>query len=305
MLTNRADDPHNHKLHQLGIVMAITTAIVFGVYPAAMRAAYAHGANASFMVIAATWSRALMLTFFCVIKGKALFQTRRDFKSAVTGGFFQAVSVLSIVSALLFLPGPLVILIVFTHTLMLLFYMALRREILLDTFTVCSTVVALFGLSLVLDVFHQQPTGNFIGMGLSFLAALATVSRLYIYGHQTKVRNPVVVGAENFLLAACFVLPSALVSKPQVATSLAGNLDALLACASLSLGTFGMFYGISILGSFRWSLFSKLEPVFTSVFSMLLLGEILKAQQYTGMLIVVGSLAFYQFIDQKRHASRL
>ena len=58
-----------------------------------------------------------------------------------------------------------------------------------------------------------------------------------------------------------------------------------------------MFYAISLLGSFDYSLLSKIEPVFTALFSFLLLGEILKPLQYLGMVIVLGSLAMYQIVS--------
>jgi drug/metabolite transporter (DMT)-like permease len=290
---------HIDKQQKIGAAVALITAIVFGVYPAAVRGVYESGGNAVFMVIASTLTRALLLSGFCLLTGKGLFRSRQDTEKALVGGFFQAISVLGIFAGLVFLPGPLVLIIVFTHTLMLLFFMAWRREITLDNLTLGTAIAALIGLSLVLDVWHTQPQTNLIGMAASFIAALATVSRLYVYGHQTKTRNPAVVGAESFVIAALFTVLAATIQTPHIPGTTQGVLYAVVACGSLSLGTFGMFYGISLLGSFQWSLFSKLEPVFTAIFSTLLLHEVLKPYQYAGMLIVIVSLILYQFREFK------
>ena len=79
----------------------------------------------------------------------------------------------------------------------------------------------------------------------------------------------------------------------------------LLASLSLAVANLAMFYGIALLGSFRWGLLLKLEPVFTALFSFLLLGEILKPLQYAGMAVVLGSLAAYQITSHRSHSKQI
>ncbi len=291
--------PQPIKSLNFGIILAVIASISFGIYPAAIRFAYRDGGNAIFMIVLTTWMRALGLYLYCQFAGKSIFQTHTDFKQGVIGGLFQAISILGILGALVFIPGPIVIIIVFTHTLMLLFFMAWKKEIKLNFSTLTTTVIALFGLSLVLDIWKRQPGSYLIGVALAFLAALATVSRLYVYGHQTRERNPAVVGAENFLAAAVFILLSIPFQFPVLPATLVGLIWAIIAGISLTVGTFGMFYGISLIGSFHWSLFCKMEPIFTALFSVLILGETLKFHQYFGMLIVLSSLVCYQLMNRK------
>ena len=245
----------------------------------------------------------MILLLYCAAARKPLFGTREDIKQALIGGAFQTASVLCVFSALLYLSGPIVIIIMFSHTLMLLFFMAWRGEVKLDAATVTATVAALAGLSLVIDLWHPQPSGSWIGIGLSFLGALATVSRMYVYGHQTKTRNPAVVGAENFLVAALFSSFIALAVSLHLPVSSRGFIWLGVSSASMAFGTFCMFYGIAMLGAFRYSLFCKIEPIFTSLFSVWFLGEVLKPQQYMGIAVVVGSLALFQIYEQKRMKS--
>ncbi len=289
-----------HKTLHRGIYTALAATACFGVFPAASRAVYAEGGNAVSVILVTTWVRAIALAGFSLLARKRLFASWSDFKESAIGGAFQTVSILCILTALGYLPGPIVVIIVFTHTLMLLFFMAWRGEIKLDPITVASTVAALGGLCLVLDLWHAQSKANYIGIALAFVAAGATLSRIYVYGKQTQVRYPTVVGAENFLIAAVFVSFFAFVSPPHFSLSIAGYYWLGAASISLTLGTFFLFYGISLLGSFRYSLFSKVEPIFTSLFSVWFLGEVLKFQQYMGIVVVVCSLILYQVFEQRR-----
>ncbi len=291
----------NHP-RKTGVITAILASAVFGLYPATSRAVYADGGNAAAVILATAWARGLGLALYCLFARQRIFQTREDNKQAVIGGFFQACSNLGIFLALLYIPGPLVIIIVFTHTLMLLFYMAWRGEIKLDFLNIATTIVALLGLSFVLDIWHVQAKAHWIGMGLAFISALATVSRLYVYGHQTQVRPPIAVGAENLLVAAFLLLAVALFQAPHFPDTFMGNVYVAESCLSLTLGSFLMFWGISLLGSFQYSLMCKIEPVFTALFSVFLLNEVLGLYQYIGMALVLGSLAAYQIVCQKRRA---
>lgn len=146
----------------------------------------------------------------------------------------------------------------------------------------------------MLDIWHPQNL-NLVGIGIAFIAAIATVIRLYVFGNQTKSRNPAIVGAEVFLFAAFFALLLPIFSSPVLPTTVVGYGWAVLSCISLVLGTFGMFYGIAILGAFEYSLLCKIEPIFTAIFSAVLIHEYLLWHQYVGMAVVLGSLALYKF----------
>lgn len=282
-----------------GMFIAVISAVIFGLYHPAAKLAYADGANATFMILATTFCRAISLCIYCLIKGQPILPAAGKFGSVFTGGFFQALSIFGIIASLVFLPGPVMIIIIFSHTIMLLFYLAYRREIQLTPITVCSTLSALLGLSFVLDVWSQDSNLSLIGILLAFTGAVATMSRLYIFGKLTLELPPAVVGAQTFTMAFIFTLLIVFFEKPVAPETSEGFLWSLICCASLSTGTFGMFFGISLLGSFRWSLFTKCEPIFTALFSVILLHEVLQFSQYFGMLLVLLSLVSYQVLENR------
>lgn len=286
--------------HRRGLLITFATALSYGVWPSAMRAVYADGGNVAFVAVFGMVLRSVPLLITSLVQKQPLFRTASDRRNGFTGGFFQAISSASALAATAFLPGPLAVVILFTHTLMLLAYMIWRRELKADTPTIVVTVAALAGLVIVLDLFHKQSSGSLLGISFAFVSAIAIASRLYVIGHQTQTRHPVAVGAENYIVAILFTPAILFFQAPHAPASIQGFGWMLLGCAGLGLGTLGQFYAIGLLGSFRYSLFMKLEPLFATIFAALLIGEYLKLSQYLGIVLVVGSLVLYQFIDHRR-----
>jgi drug/metabolite transporter (DMT)-like permease len=283
----------------LGIIVTVFGAIIYGAYPAAIRAVYEDQVSVIFVMLVTTWARVIGLTAFCLAKRKPLFASRAETKIAVTGGFFQSLSITGICASLLYLPAPLVICIVFTQTLMQLFFMVWRGEAKMDLATLVSTIMALLGLTIVLDVWHPQQNIEWIGIGLASMAAIVTTCRMYLYGKQTKTRHPIVVGAESFLTAGVILLPALLLGPITLPHTTEVWLWLGIACLSMIGGTFCMFTSIGLIGSFSYSMFAKLEPIFTAIFAVLFIHEVLQWHQYAGILIVVASLVAYQFLSSR------
>lgn len=288
------------RLTYLGIAYCLATAIIYGAYPPANRAVYADGGNDIFILVVVSWTRALSMMLYCIAAKKPIFQTRSDLRQAIIGGFFQTLTMIGVASSLVFLQGPIVSIIVYTYALMLLFYTSMRGETKLTFATFLTTLAAFGGLTLVLDVWKNPLTLSCIGISLAFMAALTTASRIYVFGTQTRQRDPMIVGAECLMFTALFCTLTVFFKTPHVPISSVGYGWAFIACLSASVGSFTMFHGISLLGAFRWGLFSKIEPIFTSLFSIWFLGEILKWQQYLGILVVIISLVVYQLFEQRR-----
>lgn len=280
-----------------GVTITILSAIAFGLYPAAAKMAYANGANASFAIIVTTFARALALALFCLATAKPLSPTLHERRTVISGGFFQALSIFGIIGSLAYLPGPVTIIIMFTHTIMLLLFMAYLGELKLTRVAVLTTLSALLGVSMVVDVWHNFYNLSLIGVSLALLAAVATMSRLYVFGKQVQNTDPAVVGARVFSVATVFTLLLVPVIPPLPPTTSTGYLWIALCCLSLVLGTFGMFYAIAKSGAFKFSLMIKLEPVFTALFSLLIANELLNSYQYIGMAVVIGSLVSFQLLQ--------
>lgn len=284
----------------LGVVITILSALAYGIYPASAQKSYADGANPALIILLSTFLRGAALAAFCLLARKGLRPKPHEWRNLITVGILQALSVFGIIGALLYLPGPVMITLIFTSTFMLLLFLAFKGEATLSFTVIAATLSALFGVSLVVDAWHALDSLSIPGISLSMMAAVMTVGRMYIFGKQLNGGDPPVVGAQVFLVATIFCLPLLLVQTPHLPLSAAGYLWVGLCCLSLVAGTFGTFYGIAMLGPFRSSLMGKVEPIFTAIFSFIILGEVLNTYQYAGILLVIGSLGFFQYSQHKK-----
>lgn len=286
-----------------GFVFVLLTCALLALNPPCSRGAMADGANAVFLTVSSLFFRAVLMTVFCLHRGERPFARRGGRKLVVLGGLLQAVTGLSLYLALTSLPGPIVWIILYTFPLILLMFQVWRREMRFSTETLVLTLSALAGLSLVLDVWHATLT-DWAAVGLSAVAAVATAARTYIYGHLVTTKSPALVGAENFIAAFVFALAFLVWQRPVLPQSLAGYGWISLVYLGSVLGSFGIFYGIRLVGTFSWGLLAKMEPVFVALFSALLLGEVLSFTQYLGIATVMASLVFYQLRSEARPPSQ-
>lgn len=294
---------NNHR-EIIGIIIAIGSALVFGLYPAATRGAYAEGANVIFIILFTTFFRAGTMSLFCMASKRKLFKSKNDIKTAVENGFFQMASIIGILGGMAFLPGPVVITIMFSYTVLLYLYLVFKREEKLNAVTLLSVVMALIGLSMVVGAQDKFVDLSMIGLILAVMAALATATRMYRYGALLKRLDPAIVGAETFIFVLLFSCLLMFYEWPVTPVSSQGWMWAGVAALSLSIGNFGMFYGIQLLGSFKFAFFIKLEPIFGAIFAFMLIGETLTITQYLGMGVVVVSLCIYQLMQNNLNARK-
>lgn len=284
----------------LGILIAVSSAFVFGLYPPAARVVYQEGGNVTFVILTTTFFRLAGLYAFVFVKRKGVFQNFQDYKTSLYAGAFQALSIAGILGGSFLMPGAVVISIVFTYTLMLLLFSAWKGTMRLNRVNVSATILSIFGLSMVLNAWGGTESYPVLGITLAFMAALSTFARTYIFEKQSRSRHPIVTGAETFTIAFLILLSFLFWRTPEIPHSLLGVVMILVASASLTVGSFGMFYGISRLGAYKFGMIVKLEPIFTTLFGILLSGDTLTPWQYAGIGLVVSSLIALQAFDRQK-----
>ena len=298
-MTSTTSSPESKRKTRIGLAISVFAAISFGLYPAAAKAAYVNGANVVAVIIATTFARAISLLVYCLLTGKPIVPEAKYLRNSLTGGFCQALSIFGIIGSLNYIPAAVTIILMFTHTIMLMLFMGYRKELVLNSRMIISTLSALFGVSLVVNLWGGSYQLNPIGIGLAIVAAFATASRLYLFGKEVLLQHPIVVGSQVFSTAAFCTLLFCFYQLPVFPAHAIGYWWIGVCAFSLVIGTFGMFYGIALLGSFQWSLMAKLEPVFTALFAFLVLEETLAPQQYFGIFLVIASLVSYQYVAKR------
>lgn len=288
----------NH-LEYLGLIICVASAIIFGLYPPAARAVYQDGGNITFVILVATACRLVGLYIFALTQKLSLFNKFEDYKLNFYAGVFQALSIIGLLAGSFFIPGAVVVIIMFSYSLMLLLFSAWRKEVRLNKVNICSTLCALMGLFFVLNISNQGTSYPLAGILLALLAAFATFSRTYIFGKQRNHRHPIAIGVETFVVAFICLLPLMFWQLPQPPSSNIGYIMMLISALSLTIGSYGMFYGISYLGAYKFSMIMKLEPIFTTLFGIILIGDFLQFSQYFGIFLVLMSLVSLQLFDKQ------
>lgn len=282
------------------ILIILSASVLFGFSWPTVRGAYLEGANNICVIMVTTFLRGVFLAGFCFYKKQSIFENKADLVTGLRSGFVQAVSVIGILGSMVYLQAPIAIVLLFTSTLMLLFFLWFKGEIEINKWLLITTAICFVGISFVVDVWNAKLSDNLIGYILIAVGAIATTSRMYIFGRQVQHKPPAVVGAQTFVFAFLFLLLLPLYKMPELPHTMLGYVWVILGGLTASLATFAMFFAIAKVGSFHFSLYNKLEPVFGSIFSAILIGEILGIGQYIGMLIVIGSLVSYQVWDHRR-----
>lgn len=278
-----------------GYILIFLAALAYSLYPSGARLSYQHGANPTFLIVATTLARTCALVWAARVAGAPLREISTGLSGAFGAGLLQALTIVAIMCSLDYLPGPVMCTILFTHTLMLLGILYLRGEATVSWLAVGSSVVALVGIALVVDVLHNLSGSSGVGVLWAALAAVCSANRLYMYGKQVERGAAEVVGARAFIVASACMPLVALWETPQIPHTVRGVVGVLLASFSLASGTVLFFIALKKIGSFRSSLMLKSEPIFNVITAWLILGERLSFTQYLGIALVMGSLIVYQY----------
>ncbi len=284
--------------------MTVAAAVFFGFYPTATRAVYADGGNAVFIILLMVFARMSSLLGFCLATKRRIFRSKKETASAARNGVYQAVSIITLLASMQFIPGPMAISIVFGYPMVIYLYMVSKGEQPVQFFTILALIISVIGLGLVINLHGHTEAANWTGIGLAAVAMLATATRVYIYGKELESRDPAAFGAENFVFVLLFCSLLMLYELPVIPLTAYGWGWGLVGATLTSLGTFCMFYGLSYIGAFKYAFFSKLEPIFAAVIAAVAINDVLSFWQYVGIVMVLGSLSAYQFLARKKaHAA--
>ena len=156
-----------------------------------------------------------------------------------------------------------------------------------------AAAAAFIGLGMMLgfDLEHLAP----IGLGCAFIAAVARVVTLLMtraWLNQADARlttwYSMVPSTGIYLVALGFV------GHFSVPASIGGWAAFLGVTVTTTLSTLLIYISTARIGPFRTALIMNLEPLLTTLFSMLLLGETLTLAQGAGAALMIASLVAFQ-----------
>lgn len=209
-------------------------------------------------------------------------------------GVVYAIGAGSLLSALVYIPVSLAILILFMFPLLIVVFASVLDRRMPGAIEMICFAAAFVGLALALEVSIE--TLNPLGLGLAGLSALAIAVAYLWNGRAMGDLDATVVTLHMSVsgLAVAAVLTFATGSFVLPLSSGPGMLALVGASLCFAGAFFAMFFGVRVIGPVRTAMVMNLEPVLTIAMSIMLLGETLSLRQFAGAALVLGAVVLAQ-----------
>jgi drug/metabolite transporter (DMT)-like permease len=277
----------------LQIVPGVLAATAWGVTDVLSKLVFAAGADA----LTVTTARGALSTL-CVLGWLRLsppqraHQPRERSISFLVGVLFAA-NVFSVFAALQVLPVPIAILAYFVYPLLTGIAGAASGLERLSWQGGLAALVAFLGLALMIGA--SPAALDPVGLGWAFLAASCRVAILLITRSALRGADPRLTTWYSLLSSSLLLAVASVVigqwHMPQTGTGVVAFLGLTIAS---TVAIAGLFASTVRIGAFRTALIMNLEPVVSTVGSLLFLGEVLSGVQLAGAGVMVLSLCAFQ-----------
>jgi probable blue pigment (indigoidine) exporter len=273
-------------------VPGITAALSFSIADVLLKFVYASGMN----VLSLVSLRGLLSVLFLVIWLRAApprRHSRRERLIALALGVLFAGTMFGLLQAIALLPVSIAILAYFVYPLLTGLAGAATGVDRLDWRGLTAAIVAFLGLGLMLG--HQYQTLAPLGIACAFGAAAARVvslllTRKYLSGTDARLTTWYSMVPSTAIFFALLPLVSSL-TLPQTGLGWGAFLGVSV---TTTLSTLMIYISIERIGPFRTALIMNLEPLVTTLLSMLLLGEVLTWVQAVGAGVMMTALLAFQ-----------
>lgn len=281
---------HTHTGMTTGALLVALSALGFSTNPILGKLSYQYGATAITLGAVRFTSASLVLWLYLVVRGQAggVSLLKRG-RLVALGALGMAMVSLLYFTAVRHIDASLATGIFYLHPAMIALVGLFRGERL--------GRLGLLGLLLTgVGTWTLLGTGStgFTWQGLAMIVGAAAVYSAYIIvGERWSQDVPAVVTSAHVTLGAAVVyLSLSLINGESMPQPLGLAFGVGLAICSTILALITLFAGLPHVGPTRAAIISTLEPVFTAMLAVLLLGEQLSFTQLIGIaVVVIGAVA--------------
>lgn len=266
-----------------GAFLVLFSAFGFGLMPVFALYAYDAGINVSTLLFLRFSLAGLVFLAYVIYKYGPVRLKARDFANLFfLGGICYTLQSTFYLTAVRYISPSLTALLLYTYPIIVMAVSGwLDRERPTRT-TLVSAAVSFFGVLLILGTSY----GAINATGILFALSASVVYSVYIiYGNRViKSTPPLVTSTFVSVFAATGIF---ILSKFSGGISFSFGATAWLSVLGLAffstiVAILCFFRGMELLGPTRSSILSMMEPVFTVIFSLLILKDVLTAAQFAG-----------------------
>jgi drug/metabolite transporter (DMT)-like permease len=273
----------------------VVAALSFSSVDILIKVVFASGMDVMTMV---TLRGILVVAFMAVwlrLRPPPIWHSRRQRLIACAIGVLFAGTMFGLMKAISLLPVSIAILAYFAYPLMTGIAGRLTGVDRLEWPALLTAVAAFLGLTLMLG----SEYGNLSGLGIAWALGAAgfrvvslLMTRAYLNGTDARVTTWYSMVPSTLM----FLIGSVIIGDWRTPDSLLGWTAFAGTSVGSTLSTLLIYISTNRIGPFRTAFIMNLEPLVTTILSLLLLGETLTPLQALGAAVMLTSLCVFQFV---------
>ncbi len=277
------------RLQAIGAAMVVLSTIAIAIVPTFTKLAFDGGSNTLTVVMARSILTVALTWFVMVVLGQSLRLGRTPLLISLATGVFYAVMLYGFLGAVAFIPVNTVILIYFTHPLLVGLVAARLGHEVISAKMVGALIAAFAGLGLAVGL--SFASFNLAGIALAALSSVTCVFVVVGNGRAMKQAGSLAV-IFYMMLSASITLALPLLAFGTIALpeTLSGWIGFGGVAVGYTVGTLAFFCAVPILGAVRSTMISNIEPLLGIIFALVILGERVSPLQGVGIALVLASI---------------
>jgi drug/metabolite transporter (DMT)-like permease len=291
-MTELVSHPPRHLAS--GIAVMLASAASVGIGNAFIPVYYAAGGNApTIMASRYIWCILISLLVLFVLRRPLRLRTAQFLPALASGSLFGA-GAISVITAFVYIPVGVAILILFTFPTMTMLLQAIISRRWPGVVELLCLAAALAGVGLTIGL--DEVSYDSRGIGLAMLGALAVTVAFIAGGRALDGTDSVVVSMFVALAALATALVFSAFSERGLILHLTeGGWSAFaIVVLTSTIAFFGLMIGMKLVGTVPAAMMTNLEVVFTMLFAAYLLAEPLTRAKLMGAAIVIGAVLVAQ-----------
>ncbi|RVD73478.1 MAG: hypothetical protein E5V62_11685 [Mesorhizobium sp.] len=284
----RALAPPRHR-QSIGTAMVILSSVAIAVVPSFARLAYDGGSNVMSVITLRCLLTVGMTWILMVSLGQTLWIVRKSLIVSCVAGVSYAVMLFGFLGAVKYIPVNMVILIYFSHPLLVGVAAALLGDGAMNMRMMMAFTAAFAGLGLAIGFSFSAL--NATGLCLAALGAVTCV--FVIVGSARAMRQAGGLAVAFYMMVSATLTLALLfpfMSVFALPQTVAGWVGFAGVAIGSTIGTLAFLCAFPIVGSVRATMISNVEPLLGIVFAVLFLGETISAMQMSGIAMVLAAV---------------
>jgi drug/metabolite transporter (DMT)-like permease len=277
------------RLQAIGAAMVVLSTVAIAIVPTFTKLAFDGGSNTLTVVMARSILTVALTWLVMIVLGQSLRLGRTPLLISLATGVFYAVMLYGFLGAVAFIPVNTVILIYFTHPLLVGLVAAWLGHEVISAKMVGALIAAFAGLGLAVGL--SFASFNLAGIALAALSSVTCVFVVVGNGRAMKQAGSLAV-IFYMMLSASITLALPLLAFGTIALpeTLSGWIGFGGVAVGYTVGTLAFFCAVPILGAVRSTMISNIEPLLGIIFALVILGERVSPLQGVGIALVLASI---------------